>query len=381
MFSHWQNPNAGDRRHQPGAFRRLPRPHGEGGRCRSAACSIPGASASCGRSRCSGPAAATSSATTPAGRPSPTGVYDFRYIVYSPAVRQDLSTVQPVSNSIPAIVRGVFQVRNIRETDTVPPFKASWIKKTATRMSTTTACSRTVVPRHCPNEQSRRRCSSRSFSTPTSQIDGRDERRHGRPRAVERNARLRPARAAWRAARRGSCFAQLLLEPVRRDRRAGGLRDRRRRQRPAHAPEPRGRQRLAWMPAGRPSSSAPPAARRCCPSDGSWSVVQHDQGSGEVSPLRAAGHGPAGPAGSARSRDQDDRRRTGRPVPPRQPARPGAAARRRLTQLRPAAVDRDAEGALPPAPLQQGSDAAARRSARLRRRLPASSTRRESSPT
>ena len=55
------------------------------------------------------------------------GIYDFRYNVYHPPF-----TVVAQNNPYqfhPGIVRGVFRVRNIRETNALPPFKAVWIKK------------------------------------------------------------------------------------------------------------------------------------------------------------------------------------------------------------------------------------------------------------
>jgi hypothetical protein len=70
MFSQWQNPNAAIAATSQAFFDVfVGRTGHEVIRC--VASSIPGASASCARSRCSASAAPTSSALTPAGRPSP----------------------------------------------------------------------------------------------------------------------------------------------------------------------------------------------------------------------------------------------------------------------------------------------------------------------
>ena len=83
----------------------------------------------------------------------------------------------------------------------------------------------------------------------------------------------------------------------------------------------------------------------------------------------SAGNGAVDPAREAQSRDADDGRGGRRSVPPREPIdlvrAPVAHA-----QLRTAAVDRDAEGAVPAAELSGGSGRTARRAARFRRRLP-----------
>ena len=60
------------------------------------------------------------------------GVYDFRYNVYDPTYQPI-----PVANPYvfhPGIVRGVFAVRNIRETDAVPEFKDVWTKNDGDRL-------------------------------------------------------------------------------------------------------------------------------------------------------------------------------------------------------------------------------------------------------
>jgi hypothetical protein len=55
------------------------------------------------------------------------GIYDFRYNVYSPTY-----DILPQPNPYefhPGIVKGVFRVRNIRETNAVPNFQTTWQKQ------------------------------------------------------------------------------------------------------------------------------------------------------------------------------------------------------------------------------------------------------------
>ena len=100
--------------------------------------------------------------------------------------------------------------------------------------------------------------------------------------AVEGDARLRAARPARRANPAGP-VRQSAVVAVRLARRAGRLRDRRRLERAADAPQPRRRERIGE----RVNPIFVGAARGALilPKDGAWSVVQHDQGTGEVSPL------------------------------------------------------------------------------------------------
>ena len=131
-----------------------------------------------------------------------------------------------------------------------------------------------------------------------------------------RGQRRRPADACRRRACSATCSSRRAASrsrrscsrscsvAVRRARRPGGLRDRRRQQRPADAPQPRRRQRVRRRADSR-SSSAPPAAPWCCPKDGAWSVVQHDQGTGRGVAARSASRRAADPPRQARARRQD----------------------------------------------------------------------------
>ncbi|WP_437912531.1 hypothetical protein WME73_36275 [Sorangium sp. So ce302] len=58
------------------------------------------------------------------------GLYDFRYNVYRTAATGDLVVVQQPNPYAfhPGVVRGVFRVRNIRETTAVPRFESTWNK-------------------------------------------------------------------------------------------------------------------------------------------------------------------------------------------------------------------------------------------------------------
>jgi hypothetical protein len=59
-------------------------------------------------------------------QPESDGVYDFRWSAYGPSFAR---LPQPNPYDIhPGVVRGVFNVRNLRETTAVPPFKDIWVK-------------------------------------------------------------------------------------------------------------------------------------------------------------------------------------------------------------------------------------------------------------
>src|SRR5262249_54072539 len=60
-------------------------------------------------------------------QPESNGVYDFRYTAYSPGPPTKVTLDSPYEIH-PGVVRGVFRIRNIRETDAIPRFTTTWHK-------------------------------------------------------------------------------------------------------------------------------------------------------------------------------------------------------------------------------------------------------------
>ena len=190
------------------------------------------------------------------------GVYDFRYNAYTPTFG-----LAPQNNPYvfhPGIVGGVFGVRNIRETDAIPDFTATWNKRNGEHYIDVNGVLRTVIAHHPARRPIAGGRPEATLLRCRRGDRGRDERCDRRARAFQGHARVRPALPA-----RGADLAGVVRpapgRAVRLTGRAGGLRGQRRRERPAHALEPGGRELLRGTPGASRSSWSPPAAPPCFP--------------------------------------------------------------------------------------------------------------------
>jgi hypothetical protein len=211
------------------------------------------------------------------------GIYDFRYNVYSPAYAV-IGQPNPYEFH-PGIVRGVFRVRNIRETNDVPNFQATWNKLNGEPYVDDNGILRSVDASTPANERSPAVNLQPLFFDADVQIDdviagaasGRVPSRGmlGYVQLAPRGEPIPP-----------SLFAQLLNEQF------GSLGG------PVDCVINIGKSgqqmRLSKVDVNASENAAGDhifvsAARGSVvlPKDGSWSVVQHLQGTGEVSPLDA----------------------------------------------------------------------------------------------
>ncbi|MEA2600136.1 MAG: hypothetical protein QOF89_1128 [Acidobacteriota bacterium] len=209
------------------------------------------------------------------------GVYDFRYNVYDPLFNV---IPQPSPYEIhPGIVKGVFQVRNIRETSAVPPFKAVWNKKNGDPYVDDNGVLRTVDGSTPANER------SPDVELQPLYFDGDFEIEGVRSGAVGGRVPAKGILGYVQLAPRGepisaNSFAQLLASQFGA---IGGPVD--------CVIDIAGSGQLMRLSRadvnfsedGAKNPIFPAAARGSVvlPKDGSWSVVQHNQGNGEVSPL------------------------------------------------------------------------------------------------
>jgi hypothetical protein len=211
------------------------------------------------------------------------GVYDFRYNVYNPAF-----DILPQGNPYefhPGIVKGVFQVRNIRETNAIPNFQTTWHKQNGDPYVDDNGILRTVDPGTPPNERSPQVNLQPVYFDADVEIAGvvsgasggrvASKQMLGYVQLAPRGEPLPP-----------SLFSTLLTSqfgslggPVDCVIDVGGSGQLMRLSRV----DVNTSQDLAGNPI------FPSAARGSVvlPKDGAWSVVQHNQGTGEVSPLGA----------------------------------------------------------------------------------------------
>jgi hypothetical protein len=211
------------------------------------------------------------------------GTYDFRYNVYNPA-----SVVFPMSNPYtvhPGIVRGVFTVRNIRETDAVPTFTETWIKVDGDSYLDDNGVLQTVDASTPTNERNPKVELQPVYFDADAEIEGVVSGANGN--RVASKGMLGYVQLSPRGVPISpDLFAKLLASQF------GGVGG------PVDCVIDVGasgqlmRVSRVDVNPSRDSASRPifvSAARGAVtlPKDGSWSVVQHDQGSGEVSQLDA----------------------------------------------------------------------------------------------
>jgi hypothetical protein len=208
------------------------------------------------------------------------GVYDFSYRVYNPSYN-----IIPLPNPYefhPGIVKGVFKVRNIRETNDVPNFRPTWNKANGETYVDDNGILRTVSAATPANERSPAVNlqplyfdADVAIDYTTSGAAGGRVPSKGMLGFVQLAPRGEPLSPALFADLLNSQFGAI-----------GGAVDC-----VIDIGNSKQMMRLSRVDVNASTSGAGPifvsAARGAVvlPKDGSWSVVQHDQGSGEVSPV------------------------------------------------------------------------------------------------
>jgi hypothetical protein len=212
-------------------------------------------------------------------QPESDGIYDFRYNVYYPALGKRFPQPNPYEFH-PGIVRGVFKVRNIRETSAVPPFTAVWTKAPTDSYVDGKGLLHLTTP---PAEQSRKVELQPVYFDGDLEIDG------VKGGAVGGRVPAKGILGYVQLAPRGEpippeLFAKLLETqfgsiggPLDCMIDIGGSGQLMRLSRADVNASRDAAGHPIFVSAGRGSV--------VLPKDGSWSVVQHNQGSGEVSPL------------------------------------------------------------------------------------------------
>lgn len=209
------------------------------------------------------------------------GLYDFRYNVYDPLFNV---IPQPSPYEIhPGIVKGVFQVRNIRETNAVPPYKTVWNKKNGDPYVDDNGVLRTVDGSTPVNERSPEVELQPLYFDGDFEIDGVTTGAVGG--RVPAKGILGYVQLAPRGEPIPASILNLLLlsqlgsigGPVDCVINIGGSGQLMRLSRADVSSSEDGANHPIFVAAARGSV--------VLPKDGSWSVVQHNQGSGEVSPL------------------------------------------------------------------------------------------------
>ena len=281
----------------------------------------------------------------------------------------------------PGIVGGVFNVRNIRETDAIPDFTATWNKLIGEHYIDVNGVLRTVDRAHAV----RRPIAGGRPPAPLLRcrrgIQGVTSGATGGRVPSKGMLGLRPALARAASRSRRSCSSKLLASSSAHSAGRWTAWSTSAEAASSMRIEPRGRELLAGRRGPADLRGRRPRHRRAS-QDGSWSVVQHDQGTGEVSPLDAQATVPLIRRGRLDSQYGNDRRRrrmtcSAWPTRSISCGRPVAAN----AQLRTLAVDRDPEGAVPPARLQAGRRRGPRGTRPTSPTPTASSTRRASSRT
>lgn len=211
------------------------------------------------------------------------GVYDFRYNVYDPAFNV---IPQPSPYEFhPGIVKGVFRVRNIQETNAVPNFKPIWNKQNGDPYVDDNGVLRTVTAATPASER------SPAVDLQPVYFDADVEITGVKSGAIGGRVPSRGLLGFVQLAPRGEplppgLFAQLLASqlgalggPVDCVIDVGGSKQLMRLSRVDVNASLDGASQPIFVTAARGSV--------VLPKDGAWSVVQHSQGSGEVSPLGA----------------------------------------------------------------------------------------------
>ena len=214
-------------------------------------------------------------------QPESDGLYDFSYHVYYPSLGKPFPQPSPYEFH-PGIVHGVFQVRNIRETKAVPLFNDKWIKAPTDSYVDNNGLLHLNTP---PAEQSRDIELKPVYFDGDFEIDGVTSGAvGGRVPAkgilgyVQLSPRGEPIPAKFLAA---LLVTQLgsIGGPVDCVIDIGGSGQLMRLSRVDVSYSEDGAKNPIFVVAGRGAV--------VLPKDGSWSVVQHNQGSDEVSPLEA----------------------------------------------------------------------------------------------
>ncbi len=211
------------------------------------------------------------------------GVYDFSYNAYKAPGSDELVHKANPYEIHPGIVKGVFQVRNIRETNAVLPFKDVWNKKNGESYVDDNGVLLTVDKNTPSNER------NPDVELQPLYFDGDFEIEGVTSGAVGGHVPAKGMLGYVQLAPRGEpippkSFAKLLMSqlgsiggPLDCGINIGGSGQLMRLSRGDVNLSEDGAKNPLFVAAGRGSV--------VLPKDGSWSVVQHNQGSGEVSPL------------------------------------------------------------------------------------------------
>ncbi len=285
------------------------------------------------------------------------GIYDFRYNVYFPAAGNVFPEPNPYTFH-PGIVKGVFKVRNIRETNAIPDFTPVWNKANGEPYVDENGVKKfvnagTPGPERNPEVLLRPvffDCDVQIDGVTSGAVNGRVPSK-GMLGYVQLKPRGELITPQLLAALVGSQFGSI-----------GGPVDC-----VIDVASSKQLMRIGRVDANNAVDAGNQPIIVCAargslvlPRDGSWSVVQHTHGSGEVAPLEANAAVPVVRRGRLNANATGDRRGGGGSVPRRRSHRSRQGARREYAALRVAAGHRHAEGALPPAAIQAEPERVAR---------------------